>query len=91
LVFEKNANFFAENCRKSQKIVILTSTPDEFVKKIAQPVAQPILSQKVIHNFFPVWKSTPKTLGYCRNFHYAQSYQSPNWRKIAQSGHPDSG
>jgi hypothetical protein len=27
LVFEKNANFFAENCRKSQKIVI-TSTPD---------------------------------------------------------------
>jgi hypothetical protein len=28
LVFEKNANFFAENCRKSQKIVIITSTPD---------------------------------------------------------------
>jgi hypothetical protein len=27
LVFEKNA-FFAENCRKSQKIVIITSTPD---------------------------------------------------------------
>jgi hypothetical protein len=27
LVFEKNANFFAENCRKSQKIVIITSTP----------------------------------------------------------------
>jgi hypothetical protein len=25
---EKNANFFAENCRKSQKIVIITSTPD---------------------------------------------------------------
>jgi hypothetical protein len=25
LVFEKNANFFAENCRKSQKIVIITS------------------------------------------------------------------
>jgi hypothetical protein len=25
--FEKNANFFAENCRKSQKIVIITSTP----------------------------------------------------------------
>jgi recombinational DNA repair protein RecR len=28
LVFEKNANFFAENRRKSQKIVIITSTPD---------------------------------------------------------------
>jgi hypothetical protein len=27
LIFEKNANFFAENCRKSQKIVIITSTP----------------------------------------------------------------
>jgi hypothetical protein len=24
LVFEKNANFFAENCQKSQKIVIIT-------------------------------------------------------------------
>jgi hypothetical protein len=29
LVFEKNANFFAENCRKSQKIVIITSTPGQ--------------------------------------------------------------
>jgi hypothetical protein len=27
LVFEKNANFFAENVRKSPKIVIITSTP----------------------------------------------------------------
>jgi hypothetical protein len=27
LVFEKNANFFAENCQKSHKIVIITSTP----------------------------------------------------------------
>jgi hypothetical protein len=27
LVFEKNANCFAENCQKSQKIVIITSTP----------------------------------------------------------------
>jgi hypothetical protein len=32
LVFKKNANFFAENWEKSQKIVIITSTPDEFVK-----------------------------------------------------------
>jgi hypothetical protein len=28
LVFEKNANFFAENCQKSPKIVIVTSTPE---------------------------------------------------------------
>jgi hypothetical protein len=28
LVFEKNANFFAEDWQKSQKIVIITSTPD---------------------------------------------------------------
>jgi hypothetical protein len=28
LFFEKNANFFAENWQKSQKIVIITSTPD---------------------------------------------------------------
>jgi hypothetical protein len=27
LVFEKNANFFAENLQKLQKIVIITSTP----------------------------------------------------------------
>jgi hypothetical protein len=27
LVFEKNANFFAENCQKSQKIVIIISVP----------------------------------------------------------------
>jgi hypothetical protein len=27
LEFRKNANFFAENCRKLQKIVIITSTP----------------------------------------------------------------
>jgi hypothetical protein len=29
LFFEKNANFFAENGQKSQKIVIVTSTPGQ--------------------------------------------------------------
>jgi hypothetical protein len=29
LFFEKNANFFAENWQKSQKIVIITSTPSQ--------------------------------------------------------------
>jgi hypothetical protein len=28
-LLEKNANHFAENWRKSQKIVIITSTPDD--------------------------------------------------------------
>jgi hypothetical protein len=41
LVFEKNANFFAENWQKSQKIVIITLTPDEFVKKIAKRYSNP--------------------------------------------------
>jgi hypothetical protein len=27
LVFEENVNFFAENCQKSKKIVIITSSP----------------------------------------------------------------
>jgi hypothetical protein len=31
LVFKKNANFFAENWEKSQKIVIITSTPGEAI------------------------------------------------------------
>jgi hypothetical protein len=29
LVFEKNADCFAESCRKSQKIVIITPTPGQ--------------------------------------------------------------
>jgi hypothetical protein len=36
LVFEKNANFFAENGRKSQKIVIITSTPGQNERVNAQ-------------------------------------------------------
>jgi hypothetical protein len=35
LIFEKNANFFAENCRKSQKIVIITSTPGDGPARLA--------------------------------------------------------
>jgi hypothetical protein len=31
LFFEKNANFFAENCQKSQKIVIITSVPGQLI------------------------------------------------------------
>jgi hypothetical protein len=45
LVFEKNANLFAENWQKSQKIEIITSTADDFMKKIAQNFAKPLLCQ----------------------------------------------
>jgi hypothetical protein len=41
LVFEKNANFFAENRQKSQKIVIITSTPDHLYDKNRQAIAFP--------------------------------------------------
>jgi hypothetical protein len=33
LVFEKNANFFAENYQKSEKIVIITSVPGQDTRK----------------------------------------------------------
>jgi hypothetical protein len=40
LVFEKNANFFAENCRKSQKIVIITSTPGlRVTRRVSEKIA----------------------------------------------------
>jgi phosphoserine phosphatase len=83
LDFEKNANRFAENWQKSQKIVIITSRPDEIVKKIAQSVAQTHFVKKIIH--IPnrgkmlatfVVKKLPKIK------------QSPNGRKFAQAGHP---
>jgi pyridoxal/pyridoxine/pyridoxamine kinase len=32
LVFEKKANFFAENWQKSPKIVIVTSTPGRYTE-----------------------------------------------------------
>jgi hypothetical protein len=34
LVFVKNANFFAENCQKSKKIVIITSVPAFIVPEV---------------------------------------------------------
>jgi hypothetical protein len=40
LVFEKNANFFAENRQKSQKIVIITSTPGHTVTVCLRPVVR---------------------------------------------------
>jgi hypothetical protein len=39
LVFEKNANFFAKNWEKSQKIVIITSTPGNSTLKKTLSIA----------------------------------------------------
>jgi hypothetical protein len=61
LVFEKNANFFAENWQKSHKIVIITSTPDELAKNCSQKSSQTHFCQtylapwnKVAQQFMPL-------------------------------------
>jgi hypothetical protein len=43
-IFEKNAIFFAVNCRKSQKIVIITSSTDKLDKNRPN-LTNPFLSQ----------------------------------------------
>jgi hypothetical protein len=58
LVFEKNTNFFAENWRKSQKIVIITSTPGHLTydKKDSQKGTLEISSKRVRLEFLcNVW------------------------------------
>jgi hypothetical protein len=50
LVFEKNANFFAENCRKSQKIVIITSTPGHSFGRVL-----PLREQSFVSSFLRGW------------------------------------
>jgi hypothetical protein len=46
LVFEKNAIFFAENCLKSQKNVIITSTPGvDFMDQVRQECSAEIIKR----------------------------------------------
>jgi hypothetical protein len=52
LVFKKNAKFFAENCQKSQKIVIITSTPDELVKNRPKCCPTIVFVSKLMQNSF---------------------------------------
>jgi hypothetical protein len=57
LVFEKNANFFAENWEKSQKIVIITSTPGRNLlattnKKVSRDRPNPVQSFLKRNTFF---------------------------------------
>jgi hypothetical protein len=59
LVFEKSANFFAENWQKSQKIVIITSTPghpdanQSTTGKDPDDSLEPIQPIVLIHSGFP--------------------------------------
>jgi hypothetical protein len=59
LVFEKNANFFAENWRKSQKIVIITSNPGVNLllakcskTKMSETVHRPFAENRCAENCF---------------------------------------
>jgi hypothetical protein len=57
LVFEKNTNFYVENCRKSQKIVIITSTPACRLFSVCQgsvtliDIVAVITAQNIINEF----------------------------------------
>jgi hypothetical protein len=51
LVFEKNANFFAENCQKSQKIVIITSTPGANVMIFEVFFAEIVFLRQLFHSY----------------------------------------
>jgi hypothetical protein len=72
--FREKSKFFAENWQKSRKIVTITSTLNEFVKKIAHNVAQPIFWSQIIRYLYLRKMSKPSLIG----------------RKSSQSGHPDS-
>jgi hypothetical protein len=59
IFFEENANFFVENCQKSQKIVIITSTPGQQqpffrTRKRDNLVAKKLLSGKMQIRFIRV-------------------------------------
>jgi hypothetical protein len=77
LVFKKNANFFAENWQKSQKIVIITSTPVFSVK-----------INMYIHNFCRLKNVAQKFgIALCK-YKKAKSKRPHHRQKLAQSGHP---
>jgi hypothetical protein len=58
LVFEKSANIFAENCQKSQKIVIITSTPGHRV-----PILQIVETSFWQFEVLSLADSLPQALG----------------------------
>jgi hypothetical protein len=52
LVFKKNAIFFAEDWQKSQKIVIITSTPD--CSQVLQPLGPNSAKCESVHQQIPL-------------------------------------
>jgi hypothetical protein len=52
LVFEKNAIFFAENWKKWQKIVIITSTPGHSVSEAQRRKRNLLLEKRRQQTFF---------------------------------------
>jgi hypothetical protein len=52
LIVEKNANFFPENWRKSQKIVITTSTPGVKLRMALWPMNAPSTKAAFLPPFF---------------------------------------
>jgi hypothetical protein len=75
LVFKKNAIFFAENWRKSRKIVIITSTPGHPVWQCGRIVANRLsatvffhpLEMKTFPNYFTKKITLQKSTRYLKN------------------------
>jgi hypothetical protein len=78
LVFEKNANFFAESWQKSPKIVIITSTPgtDVMILKIFSPKNSAKKLALLTQNKATLCKNLIKTLVFEKNANFfAESWQ----------------
>jgi hypothetical protein len=71
LVFEKNANFFAENWQKSQKFVIITSTPGAYPTKYD------------FSNFTHICKIFSQT--FVKNYKFLKNISCPNCTNICKS------
>jgi hypothetical protein len=82
LVFKKNANFFAENWRKSQKIVIITSVPGyrvlDFYRKITQ-VKTGLTKPDHLNRCSESWRSSQKALpAACRTAPPCSGWRRPS-------------
>jgi hypothetical protein len=87
LVFEKNANFFAENCQKSQKIVIISSTPG---LNIAQQDFNCWFKQTLMWNFLQfrlLFRQMIKNV--CLYVKYT-NYYSTKWLLFISTAKPNS-
>jgi hypothetical protein len=91
----ENANFFAENCRKSQKIVIITST-NRPGANVTDNFADASLTKFTIFlHFFYNWQLTKKSFvlpTYLPTAHWAQIHVSRNdqitvWTAVNQWSH----